>query len=137
MAKKKTMTCGYLLVEKKGYLIREKASKDSNALGHVEKGDKLAYLGKTDKGWHKVEKSGTVGWVYKQAGKLTVVEQKYLTVKKGSWHVRSAPGKTAASMGIVKGGEKLLDQGEIKTVYRLVIYNNQYGWVSNRAIEKE
>ena len=40
-------------------------------------------------------------------------------------------------LGTVSGGEKLLDQGETKNNYRLVMFNNQNGWIHNRAIEKE
>ena len=137
MAKKKTMTAGYVLVKKDHYRIREKADTNSAALGTAVKGEKIAYLGKTDKGWYKVSKDGMTGWLYKQAGELTVVELKYLTLKKGNWNVRSAPDAKSASLGKVKGGEKILDQGQSLNGYRLVEFEKQNAWLPAKAFEKE
>ena len=81
---------------------------------------------------------GKPAWIYKQAGTLTVVEQKFVTVKRGNqWSVRSAPDGKATVLGTAKGGEKLIDQGETQNGYRLVIFNNQNGWIHNRTIVKE
>lgn len=136
--KKKEKVSGYILIKKAGYRIRKEASTFSEAIGVALKGEKITYLGITDKDWHKVDKNGTVGWVYKQAGELVIVEQKYLTVKKGNkWSIRTAPDGKATVIGTAKGGDKLLDQGESKNNYRLVIFENQNGWIHNRAIEKE
>lgn len=137
---KKPLTAGYIEIKLGGfYHIREKNSQFAKSLGVPKKGERIAYLGETDVlGWHKVFYKGQNGWLYKQAGPLTVVEQKYLKVKKGNkWSVRSAPDGKAKVLGTVSGGEKLLDQGETKSNYRLVIFDNQNGWIHNRAIEKE
>jgi len=140
MTKKKPLTAGYIEIKLDGfYHVREQNSQFARSLGVPKKGERIAYLGETDLlGWHKVYYKGKTGWLYKQAGPLTVVEQKWLRAKKGNkWSVRSAPYSKAKVLGTVSGGEKLLDQGETKNGYRLVIFNNQNGWIHNRAIEKE
>ena len=69
---------------------------------------------------------------------MTVVEQKWLKARNPNGAViRSAPDSKAKVLGTVSGGEKLLDQGETRNNYRLIIFNNQNGWIHNRAIEKE
>lgn len=140
MAKKRPLIAGYIEIKQGGfYHVREENSQFAKSLGVPKKGERVTYLGETDiLGWHKVLYNGQIGWLYKQAGPLTVVEQKWLKVKKGNkWSVRSAPDGKAAVLGTVSGGEKLLDQGETRNNYRLVIFNNQNGWIHNRAIEKE
>lgn len=140
MSKKNPITAGYITIKLGGfYHIREKNSQHSKSLGTPKKGERVSWLGETDMfGWHKVNYNGQIGWLYKQAGPLTVVEQKYVKVKKDNkWSVRSAPDGKAKVLGTVSGGEKLLDQGESKSNYRLVVFNNQNGWLHNRAIEKE
>lgn len=139
-AAKKPLTAGYIEIKLGGfYHVRAKNSQFADSLGVPKKGERIAYLGETDVlGWHKVFYNGKTGWLYKQAGTLTVVEQKYLKVKKGNkWSVRSAPDGKAKVLGTVTGGEKLLDQGETKNNYRLVVFDNQNGWIHNRALEKE
>jgi len=140
MPKKRPLTAGYIEIKLGGfYHVREMNSQFSKSLGTPKKGERIAWLGETDLlGWYKVYYNGQIGWMYKQAGPLTVVEQKYLKAKKGNkWSVRSAPDGKANVLGIVSGGEKLLDQGEVKNNYHLIIFNNQNGWIHNRAIEKE
>jgi len=138
---KKPMTAGYIEIKLGGfYHVREKNSQFSKSLGTPKKGERIAYMGETDMlGWHKVFYNGQNGWLYKQAGPLTVVERKYLKVKKSRtlWSVRSAPDGNAKVLARVASGYKLLDQGETKNNYRLVIIDNQNGWIPNRAIEKE
>jgi SH3-like domain-containing protein len=141
MTKKRPLTAGYIEIKLGGfYHVREKNSQFAKSFGVPKKGERIAYLGETDLlGWHKVYYKGQIGWLYKQAGPLTVVEQKWLKVKKSRtlWRVRSAPDSTAKVLGHVSSGDKLLDQGETKNNYRLVVFNNQNGWIHNRAIEKE
>lgn len=139
-AVKKPLTAGYIEVKQGGfYHVREKNSQFSKSLGVPKKGERIAYLDETDAlGWHKVFYKGQNGWLYKQAGPLTVVEQKWLKARTPNGAViRSAPDSKAKVLGTVSGGGKLLDQGETKNNYRLVIFNNQNGWIHNRAIEKE
>lgn len=141
MTKKRLLTAGYIEIKLGGfYHVREKNSQFAKSLGTPKKGERVAYLGETDMlGWHKVLYNGKTGWLYKQAGPLTVVEQKWLRIKKSRtlWRIRSAPNGKAKVLGHVSSGDKLLDQGETKNNYRLVIFNNQNGWIHNRAIEKE
>lgn len=138
MTKKKERVCGYILIKNSRYIIREKPDAHARPMmACPANGEKVSYLGVSKKKWHKVSVNGTVGWLFAQAGALFQVEQKCLTVKKGKWHVRSAPNGKAVSLGTVKGGDKILDQGESKDNYRLVMFENQNGWLPNRAIEKE
>jgi len=137
---KKPLTAGFIEIKLGSfYHVREKNSQFSKSLGVPKKGERIAYLGETDMlGWHKVFYKGQNGWLYKQAGPLTVVEQKWLKARNPNGAViRSAPDSKAKVLGTVSGGEKLLDQGETKNNYRLVIFNNQNSWIHNRAIEKE
>jgi len=137
---KKPLTAGFIEIKLGSfYHVREKNSQFSKSLGVPKKGERIAYLGETDMlGWHKVFYKGQSGWLYKQAGPLTVVEQKWLKARKPNGAViRSAPDSKAKVLGTVSGDEKLLDQGETRNNYRLVIFNNQNGWIHNRAIEKE
>lgn len=138
MAKKKEKVCGYILVRNPRYIIREKPNAYARPLMACPlKDEKVSYLGVSEKNWHKVKVNGTVGWLYAQAGALFRVELKYLTVKKGNWNVRTAPSSKGHILGSVRGGDKILDQGESKDNYRLVMFENQNGWLPNRAIEKE
>lgn len=139
MRTKKFMTYGYVAVKHKGYHLRASGSKKAASLGIAEIWTRLPYLGETSIfGWHRVLYEGKPAWIYRQAGTLTVVEQRFAIARRGNkWRVRSAPDGKAAVLGTVKGGEKLVDQGETQNNYRLVIFNNQNGWLHNRAIEKE
>lgn len=68
---------GYIEIKKGGfYHVREKNSQFSKSLGIPKKGERVAYLGKTDLlGWHKVYYNGQTGWLYKQAGKLVIEKE--------------------------------------------------------------
>ena len=136
MAKKsEPLPIGYILVKKQYYHIRAKASQFSDSLGYAKAGEKLPYLGNEDHGWLKVRIGEKIGWLYRQAGELVLAELNKLHIKPGKWHVRTAPGSQYDDMGIVTGDDELIDQGETRKGYRLVIFKNQNGWILTRAID--
>lgn len=137
MPKKNKLPAGYIEVKHDRFCIRTKPDAFGDKLGKPKAGERLAYLGKTEKGWNCVRFGNKVGWISVQAGEVTIVKQTYLTVKKGTWHVRAGASSKTESLGKVNGGNKLLDQGETKDNFRLVEFNNQNGWISVKAIAKE
>lgn len=132
------MPVGYIEVTKGNYRIRTEPKSTSEPIAIAERDVRYPYMGVMKHGWCQVLVAGKLGWLYKQAGNIVEVEGKYLTAKAGNkWSVRSAPDGKADVLGTVTGGEKLFDQGQTKNNYRLVIFDNQNGWIHNRAIVKE
>lgn len=137
MPKKSTnMTMGYVEIAHDRFHVRKDATPFAESLGKPTKGEKLPWLGRVKKAWVKVKFNGQEGWISNQAGTVVEVKEVYLKIKKGSWHVKAAPDAKGKSLGVVKGGDKILDQGQTNGSYRLVMFKNQNGWISNRAIEK-
>lgn len=137
MTRKNKIPAGYVDVTRSGYHVRKKPETFGESIGTVKKGQHVSYMGKTNNGWYLVRFENQEGWLYHGAGAAIDVEQRYLTVKKGSWNIRSGPSASTKSLGKVKGGDKIMDQGETKDGYRLVIFENQNAWISVKAIEKE
>lgn len=135
--KKNKLPIGYIEIKRTFLHVRKDANPCSESLGKPVKGTRLPYLGKAENGWYLVRFNDQKGYIHSQAGAPVEVEQKYLTTKKGVWHVRTAPDSKAKSLGTVKTGEKVLSQGQTKGGWHLVIFKNQNGWISAKAIEKE
>ena len=137
MGKKNKLPAGYIEVKHDRFYIRSSPNVYGYAIGKAKAGDKLAYLGKTEKGWNCVRFGNKTGWISKQAGAVTLVKQTYLTVNEGNWHIRAGNSSKSESLGVVTGGDRLLYQDVVSNNFYLVVYNNQNGWISTRAIVKE
>ena len=55
-------------------------------------------------------------------------------IGKGSWHVRTAPSKSAAKLGYVKSGDVLDASGEETEGWIGVIFNGDAAWISKKAV---
>lgn len=137
--KKNPKAIGYFEVMHSRFHVRKDHNPNSESLGKPFCGDKLILIDVFGcNGWHKVLFNGTVGWISCQAGKAVEVKMTFVKVKADKKaHVRTAPGSKAKSLGIVEGGTKLVDQAVSQDGYRLVIFDNQNGWISEKYIEKE
>lgn len=121
------------IVEVSGtWYLRAEPDKSSPAMGTVTNSKKVYYLGGEKDGWYLVKVDGLTGWISKRAGTV-VPAAASIVVGKGNWYVRSAPDKSAASLGTVKEGASLPYQGQEKDGWYLVIFENQNGWISKKA----
>ena len=137
MKKKNNLPIGYVEITHGRYYARKEANAFAEKIGKPETGEKIPYFGVAGKSWYKVRIGDKFCFIPAQAGKAVEVKQTYLTVKKGNWHVRAGADSKSKSLGVVTGGDKILDQGETKGTFRLVSFMNQNGWIPTRAIEKE
>lgn len=58
-----------------------------------------------------------------------------LTVKEGSWRIRTGPGTAYPTAGFVKGGEKLSEIAPGK--YIPVLFNGEVRWISRGALKED
>ena len=137
MKKSNKLPTGYIEVKRTFWHVRKDADPRSESLGKPVNGTRLYFYGNIKNGWYKVKFNDQIGYIHGQAGKAVEVKETYLTAKKGVWHVRTAPDSKAKSLGTIKTGEKVLSQDQTKGGWHLVIFKNQNGWISTKAIEKE
>lgn len=126
---------GYVACRHGRYYVRAEANKNGKILGTVKDGDNIPYLGETKDGWNKVLFNGNAGWLSGKAGDVKEDAQvKILTVKAGTWYVRTAPSTGGEKIGVVTGGETLVFMGLETDGWYMVEQNGATGWISKRAI---
>ena len=130
------LPAGWISAKKTGFHIRTQPNKRAESLHVVNGGDRLSYMGETKNGWNLVQVPNTdvLGWISTMAGEAHVVEPKFFKVKKTTY-IRAGAGCKTKSLGVVEPGTELLDQDMELDGYMLVMYNNQNGWVSKKAVE--
>lgn len=124
---------GLFTVGKGNWRVRSGPSTSERQIAIVKQGDVLPYLGRELDNWYQVDYKGTEGWISGKAGKAEVTAKKTLTVKGGTWYIRTAPDKTANKLGVVTTGDKLVYQGEEKDGWYLVIYKGENAWISSKG----
>lgn len=60
----------------------------------------------------------------------------YVTVKAGSWRIRSGPGTQYGTVGFVRAGDKLGRTAEAEPGWLGVVYEGCSEWISERAVEE-
>ena len=90
---------------------------------------------------HNLDTDGIVGdktWAAlaaEQVGEDNEAEQDMqIIIGSGSWHVRTAPSKTAAKLGYVKSGDMLGVRGEETEGWIGVWFNGEAAWISKKAV---
>lgn len=133
----------YVKVTHGNYYVRVEPSASSDHIGVVRNGEYHPYLGVTTNGWYNIEFDGRSAWVSSKCGEIVDEDPEseddgkfFLTVKKGSWNVRTGPSTSYKSLGTVHGGDKLLYLGEEKDNWYKVDTVKYVGWISGKAIEK-
>ena len=61
----------------------------------------------------------------------------YVTVKAGSWRIRSGPGTQYGTVGFVRAGDKLRRTNEEETGWLGVMYEGCPEWISRKAVDAE
>ena len=124
---------GYVMVVG-NYHVRENPTSSSKSIGIAHGGDKLPYLGVNQNGWNKVDFNGETGWISGKAGVVDSRTVELLTVRTGSWNVRSGPGVSFNKLGVVRAGDQLVSSGLETDGWQRVEYNgNEEAWVSKKA----
>ena len=125
----------YISVTHGNYYVRQKPDKNSASFALVHDEEKVVYLGKEENGWYNVSVNGKSGWLSSKAGSIVTASNTELTVKTGSWNVRTEPNSKAKILGVVKAGDKLISDGTIQNGWYSVIYKNQFAWISTKGIK--
>ena len=124
---------GYVMVVG-NYHVRENPTSSSKSIGIAHGGDKLPYLGVNQNGWNKVDFNGETGWISGKAGVVDPRTVELLTIRAGSWNVRSGPGVNFNKLGVVRAGDQLASAGLETDGWQRVEYNgNEEAWVSKKA----
>lgn len=128
-------TNSYINVIHGNYYVRSEPDKASSSIAVVHDGDKIAWSGNTKNGWFEVTVNGKTGWLSTKAG-IAVKGSVYLTVKVGNWYVRKGASGTSAKLAIANSGNQLEYLNEESNGWLKVKYENQEGWISEKAITK-
>ncbi len=121
-----TRKLGYVTASKLN--VRSGPSTKNHSVGMVEKDTRLIILGKTGD-WYSIEYNGKVNYVHSDYVKLLDVTLSTGTVNAGPLNVRTGPGTSYSSVGLVQKGTKLTITGKSGDWYK-VLYNGKERYVS-------
>lgn len=113
------------------WYVRTSSNKNAPSLGIAKAGESYPYLNVTENGWDKIFFNGEEGYVSSKGSELEL-NQKYIEIK-GTWYVRTAPGKEASSIGTVHTGDKIPYRGVNEYGWYGVVFKETNAWISEKS----
>lgn len=106
--------------------VRSGPGKNYKILGTLKKGKTATVIGEPTGKWYKIDYGNDYGYISKNYTKDVT---KKVTITASSLNVRSGPGKTYKSIGILKKGKTATVIAIANDWYKIE-YGNDYGYIS-------